>query len=347
MLSSGVKDLSKDELVGLVEQLLAEVAALRERVSALEVENVALREENARLKGLKGRPKLKPSGMVEKATNGNKGKGCGKKAKRAKRRSPAVNEEHKLSMAVLPGSRFKGYDDFVVQDLRLEGRVIRYRRERWLTPEGRLLVAPLPVGLRGHFGPELVRFILLQHHQGQVTTDRIVLFLNSLGLSISKRQVLRLLSDGVSAFCDEAHAVLRAGLKTAPWITVDDTGARHRNRNGVTTQIGDDRFTFFKTTFSKSRKNFLELLRPVGQDYVINAEALAYMRERHLAGAMIEQLDGHAQKVFADEAAWSDHLDQSASFPMQGPAFIPIPSRSPLKAPFLEASGTTVYCRTQ
>jgi len=65
MLSSGVKDLSKDELVGLVEQLLAEVAALRERVSALEVENVALREENARLKGLKGRPKLKPSGMDE------------------------------------------------------------------------------------------------------------------------------------------------------------------------------------------------------------------------------------------------------------------------------------------
>ena len=34
------------------------------------------------------------------------------------------------------------------------------------------------------------------------------------------------------------------------------------------------------------------------------------MRERYLAGAVIEQLDGHAQKVFADEAAWSDHLDQ-------------------------------------
>lgn len=308
MLSSGLKDLSKDELVGLVDRLLAEVSALRERVTALEVENAALREENTRLKGLKGRPKLKPSGMEE-ATNRSKGKGRRKK-KRAKRRSPVVNEEHKLSLDMPAGSRFKGYDDFVVQELRLEGRVIRYRRERWLTPEGKLLVAPLPTGLRGHFGPELVRFILLQHHQGQVTTDRIVQVLNSVGLSISKRQVLRLLSGDVGAFCDEACAVLRAGLESADWITVDDTGARHRNRNGVTTQIGDDRFTFFKTTFSKSRKNFLELLRAGYQGYVINAEALAYMRERHLVSAVIEQLDGHAQKAFADEAAWSDHLDQ-------------------------------------
>ena len=308
MLSSGLKDLSKDELVGLVEQLLAEVSALRERVCALEVENAALREENARLKGLKGRPKLKPSGMEE-GTNQPKGKGKRQKKRRA-RRSPVVNEEHKLSVAAPAGSRFKGYDDFVVQELRLESRVIRYRRERWLTPDGELLVAPLPAGLRGHFGPELIRFILLQHHQGQVTTERIVQLLSSVGLVISKRQVLRLLSDDVGVFCNEACAVLRAGLESAGWITVDDTGARHKNRNGVTTQIGDDRFTFFKTTFSKSRQNFLELLRADYQDYVINAEALTYMHERHLAGAVIEQLDGHAQKVFADQAAWSDHLDQ-------------------------------------
>ena len=125
MLSSGLKDLSKDELIGLVEELVSDVASLRERVVALEAENSALREEKARLKGLKGRPKLKPSGMEE-ATNGSKGKGKRKK-KRARRRSPVVNEECKLSLDVPAGSRFKGYEDFVVQELRLEGRVIRYR----------------------------------------------------------------------------------------------------------------------------------------------------------------------------------------------------------------------------
>jgi regulator of replication initiation timing len=305
---SGTEDLTNAELRHLVGQLLDEVAALRERVSELEAENATLREENARLKGHNGRPKLKPSGM-EKATSGAKAKAGRKKAKRT-RRSPVVKEEYKLSVNAPLGSRFKGYDDFVVQDLKIEGRVIRYRRERWVTAEGKLIVAPLPAGLHGHFGPELVRFILLQHHQGQVTSDRITTFLNGLGLVISKRQVLRFLTGHVAAFSDEAHGVLRAGLETAPWITVDDTGARHRNRNGVTTQIGDDRFTFFATTFSKSRRNFLELLRAGYKDYVINAEALAYMRERHLAGTVIKQLDGHPRKIFADQVAWSRHLDQ-------------------------------------
>jgi hypothetical protein len=30
--------------------------------------------------------------------------------------------------------------------------VVRYRRERWLTPDGETIVAPLPGGISGHFG---------------------------------------------------------------------------------------------------------------------------------------------------------------------------------------------------
>ena len=75
--------------------------------------------------------------------------------------------------------------------------------------------------------------------------------------------------------------VLRAGLSSAPWITVDDTGARHKAANGFCTQIGNAHFAWFGTTDSKSRLNFLELLRAGHCDYVINAEALAYMCMRH------------------------------------------------------------------
>ena len=139
---SGTQNLSNDALGHLVEQLLDEVTALRERVSELEAENAALKEENTRLKGLKGL-KLKPSGM-EKAKSSTRSKR--KNMKRAKCRSPVLNEEHKLSVGAPAGSRFKGYDDFVVKDLRIEGRLIRYRRERWVTPDGKLIVAPLPAG---------------------------------------------------------------------------------------------------------------------------------------------------------------------------------------------------------
>ena len=49
-----------------------------------------------------------------------------------------------------------------------------------------------------------------------------------MGLAISKRQVMRLLIDGQDEFLAEARDVLRVGLETARWITVDDTGARHK-----------------------------------------------------------------------------------------------------------------------
>jgi hypothetical protein len=119
----------------------------------------------------------------------------------------------------------------------LTARVVRYRRERWLTPIGETLVAPLPGGVRGHFGPELRRFVLMQHHQGQVTVERLVTLLQAIGISISKREVMRLLIDGQDAFVAENCEVLRAGLQTAPWISVDDTGARHRGANGVCTHM--------------------------------------------------------------------------------------------------------------
>src|SRR5918994_6712985 len=95
------------------------------------------------------------------------------------------------------------------QAARRERGVIRYRRQRWLTPDGRTLVAPLPAGVEGHLGPELRRFVLLQHHQGQVTAERITAFLASLGVAISKRQVVRLLTAKSAALIAEAKAVLR------------------------------------------------------------------------------------------------------------------------------------------
>jgi hypothetical protein len=188
--------------------------------------------------------------------------------------------------------------------------VTHFRRECWQTPDGKTMMAPLPEGIDGHFGPELRRFVLAQHHQGQVTVPRLVTLLRGIGILISKRQVVRLLIAGKQSFLDEAHDVLRAGLAHAAWVTVDDTGARHKARNGFCTQIGNAQFAWFGTTGSKSRLNFLEVLRAGHGDYVVNAEALAYMRARALAGPVIARLAEHVDCAFADGAAWSAHLDK-------------------------------------
>src|SRR5687767_14511992 len=120
-------DLSLLELRALVGTLLAEVARLR-------AENEALKDEIARLKNLPPRPRLKPSGM-DKATQPADGLGQsrtrGKQGRGAKRLT--ISHEQVLKASAPAGSRFKGYEDVLVQDLHWAARVIRYRRERWLT----------------------------------------------------------------------------------------------------------------------------------------------------------------------------------------------------------------------
>jgi hypothetical protein len=167
----------------------------------------------------------------------------------------------------------------------------------------------------GHFGPKLRRFVLAQYHHGQITVERLTTLLRDLGVDISKRQVVRLLTAGQDGFLDENRAVLRAGLETAAWITVDDTGARHRDRNGTCTRIGNHCFAWFATTFSKSRLNFLELLRAGFEDYVINPAALDYMRARQLPGPAMARLASHERRRFATEAAWTAHLEDLAITP--------------------------------
>jgi hypothetical protein len=126
---------------------------------------------------------------------------------------------------------------------------------------------------------------------------------------ISKRQLVRLLNAGHAAFLAENGAVLQAGLQSARWIAVDDTGARHQAVNGFCTVIGNDHFACFASTGSKSRQNFLQLLRAGHDDYVVNQAALTYMRQAKLPGATIARLAEHPRRQFADAAAWQAHLN--------------------------------------
>jgi hypothetical protein len=294
--------LSRPELEALLVELFGKIAALEAIVGEQ-------REEIARLKGLKGRPTIKPSGM-DKATEPPKPIRKGKQRFRGKV-TPRVSIENQVIKAAVPeGSRFKGHEPFLVQDLVISATATCYQRERWVTPDGRTILAPLPEGIDGHFGPELRRFVLMQYHQGQSTLPRLAALLRSVGVSISKRQLQRLLTDKQESFAAEARDVLRAGLETSPYVSVDDTGARHKAKNGVCTQIGNDWFTWFGTRSSKSRLNFLELLRAGHADYVLNDAAYGYMRKHALSAPLIARLTGQPPTRFANQKAWLAHLDR-------------------------------------
>ena len=215
-----------------------------------------------------------------------------------------------VKVTVTDGSRFKGHEPFLVQDLVISARATCYQRERWVTPDGRTMLAPLPEGVDGHFGPELRRFVLMQYHQGQSTLPRLTTLLRGVGVAILKRQLQRLLTDKQADFVSEAQDVLRAGLETSPYVSVDDTGARHVGKNGFCTQIGNDWFTWFGTRSSKSRLNFLDLLRAGHIDYVLNDAAYGYMRKHDLSALLIARLMAQPQKCFANQTTWQAHLTQ-------------------------------------
>jgi hypothetical protein len=165
-------DLPASDLKALVLRLLGEISALKQVV-------LEQRAEIARLKGVKGPPSIKPSGM-ERASAPKSPAGRGKRRSRGSKRIARVAVEDRVLTADVPaGSRFKGYESFFIQDLVLRPVAIRFRRERWVTPDGRTVVAPLPPGIDGHFGPELRRFVLAQYHQGRVTVPRLVTLLGA------------------------------------------------------------------------------------------------------------------------------------------------------------------------
>jgi hypothetical protein len=314
--------LTQADLIGVVRELIGEVGRLRtenERLGGalakLKVEHQAVKDELARLKNLPPRPPQKPSGMDTATDRGGSGGGGDKSpagGKSSRRRGSQLDQLTIGATVVVrakppAGSRHKGYEDIVVQDLSLSPQVTRYRRERWETPEGERIIAELDPGIVGGYGPNLHRLVLALHFSGQVTCERMVALLNGMGVMISKRQVVRLLTVKLERFRAEDAAVLKAGLGGA-YVTVDDTGARHAGKSGYTTQIGSDTFTVFRTGPSKSRQAFLSRLCGGAAFYVINDAALDYMKDRQLPQAIIATLADHKERIFLRPEDWERHL---------------------------------------
>jgi hypothetical protein len=264
------------------------------------------------LKGHKGKPLIKPSRMDKEAQGGEQ---PGKERKRGPQRAKtaqlkAIDEviapEGLPADAREQGWRFKGYADYVVQDLVIEARNIRYRLEEWQGPDGQWLRGKLPTSVNGHFRPELVSYILHQHHHQHVTQPLLLEQLHEFGIEISAGQLSHLLTQEQELFHQEKAQVLEAGLQVSSYLQTDDTGARHDGKNGYCTYIGNEFFAWFESTQSKSRVNFLGLLRAGHQDYVLNAGALAYMAEHKLPQVKLNLLQ--EGRSFEDKDAWEGYL---------------------------------------
>jgi hypothetical protein len=309
-------DIRTEERTPLVESLLAIIRVQQDRIQQLEETVQHLRDEIAILKGQKPRPDIKPSLLeaTQPKTERPEGSKRPGSAKRPKTAELHIDHEVPLHPKGLPvGATFKGYEAYVVQELIIQSDNTRYLRARYDLPEGGSVLAPFPAGVLpvkgGHFGANLVAYILDQYHQAQVTEPLLLEQLWEYGIDISAGQLHRILTENKEPFHQEKGEVLAAGLTESSYIGTDDTGARHRGKNGYCTAIGNDLFAYFESTDSKSRLNFLQVLQGRQRDYAINEITLAYWERQKLAAALVEQLTQGPQ-AFAGEPAWQARLSE-------------------------------------
>jgi hypothetical protein len=274
-----------------------------------------LKDEIARLKKQPPRPKIKPSSLENKAAGKKKRKGK-KRAGSKKRKKTAHLQIHETVVVPLEnipeGAEFKGYNPFVVQGLKIRVHNIKYLLATYQTADGKYICSQLPKHLNGkHFSAELVCYILYQHYHCGVTQPLLLEQLREFEIDISTGQLSNMLIEGKATFHKEKDRILAAGLEVSNYINVDDTGARHNGKNGYCTHIGNESFSWFESTESKSRINFLKLLRAGNSDCVINMDAISYMQENKLPQKPLEALIANLSAIFANESQWNDFLSQN------------------------------------
>lgn len=280
-------------LLSVIEKLTDQLSQQAEALTKQSEKIDELLTEIRQLKKLSKKPKLRASSLPKDkddkdndpaadGTNSSKRPGS---SKRSKNTNLNIDREEMIVVEHVPaGSIRKGYQSYIIQDLMVQSVVTKYRLERWQLADGSHITATLPKALLGHhFGPTLRAYILHQHHHQCVTQPLLHKQLVEWGIDISTGQLNRLLTENKEAFHHEKSALLPAGLSASSYIQVDDTGARHQGKNGYCTFIGNELFSWFESTGSKSRINFLKLLNTGYDDYHFTEHSFSYMERYKVA----------------------------------------------------------------
>lgn len=291
----------------LVQVLLDIIGKQARRIRVLE-------EAVVRLQGGKKkepRSNSKPSNLNKRGGEGPSvdGKRPGSQ-KRSKTEELPIHQEVPLPPKDLPeGSTFVQRTPFVVQDLVIQVCNTCYLVEEWQTPTGERVRGELPAGIRGHFGPGLLGFVLQQHYEVHVPQPRILEELLDYGIDISSGQINRILTENHGAFHAEKDDLLTTGLQVSTAVNVDDSGAPHQGCYGSCLCISNEFFATFHSSDTKCRSKFLDVLRCGHTDYFLNEVAWSYLEKQALPLKVLQALQDHTERTFADTAAWNGHLD--------------------------------------
>ena len=293
-------------LLNLVENLAADNETLKE-------ENQKLKDEINRLKGEQGLPEFKGkkpqkvdiSSEEERLHKEKKGKkGPRNRASKIGHIKIDRIESCPVNKDALPADViFKGYEDVVVQDIKIVTDNVKYRREVYYSPsEKKTYRGALPLGIEGEFGPGIKSLILMMKYVCNMSEPKIWEFLQNFEIQISPAYISSLLTSKIDVFHAEKDELYRAGLKSMEYQQIDDTTARVNGENHYTQIVCNPLYTAYFTTEHKDRLTILDVLRNFApQSFVFNDETKELLEKFNLSQKVITRLLSYKQDQFLGE----------------------------------------------
>lgn len=282
---SQIQDENARELIGRLLNLVEKLSAdLRDAQAEIQ----RLRDEVNRLKGEQGKPKIK--GNTPKAGGGDHSSEKERRTPRQRHKGSKnaeiqIDREQTLEVnrSLLPeDAEFKGCEDVVVQDIKLETDNVLFHKEKYYAKSTQQsYLAEMPRGYSGQYGPGIQAVVLTFYYGMGASEPKILEFLENVGIRISKGEISNWLTLERERFHTEKDAVYEAGLASSPYQHVDDTQTRVNGQNQHCHVICNPVYTAYHTRPNKDRLSVLDVLRNGRQRiFRLNAEALGYLESQ-------------------------------------------------------------------
>ena len=290
-----------EQLIALLQEQARRIQEQAEEIAVLKKTVQEQKDEINRLKNMPKRPKFRPGGGDPKSRSGKPGNSKEKGGSSSNDDAIAKKVRQEIIVPALnvpQESRFKGYQEYAIQELEIISKDIIYRLEVWQAPDGTIIRAILPQEVQGsHFGPQL-RALTHNLYSLGMTEPGLFEFVRAFDIKISEGQVHNILMSESEKYQQASEEILTAGIEEAPYIRVDDTGAKHQHKNNYCTHIGGEYFAYYKTTVSKSRENFLKILLQGKEGYIINAAAIWHLFQSGVEDDILNHFEEYIGKRF-------------------------------------------------
>ena len=306
-------------LLNLIEDVAAENAQLKE-------EKQKLQDELNRMKGEQSKPefkKKKPSGDdISSDNERNNAEGDEKKGKKAKRnrqpKLPKIKIDREqvcpLDLSDLPDDVvFKGYEDVIVQDIKIVTDNVKYRREVYYSPSlKKTWRGPLPVEVEGEYGAGIRSLIPILKADAGMSEAKIHSFLENFGIHISPAYISDLWTQRQEVFHREKDEIYLAGLETGAYQQIDDTSGKVNGTNHYVQIVCNEYYTAYFTTERKDRLTVLDVLRNFApRQFIYNDSTTDLLKSFGLSEKTISAVDSRLKKnLCVDEQTLNKQLDE-------------------------------------